>query len=137
MQVGGRTVNCCGLAWTAEYSNRVRQMMNNYRQGGAARVYWLTLPGPRSAARQRISRAVNAAIGVAAEPFRAQVRVVDLTSLFTPGGRYRASMDVGGQPTIVREPDGVHLNDAGASLALSPVLSALRADFGAAVPSAR
>lgn len=135
MQVGGRTVNCCGLAWTTEYANRVRQMMNNYRQAGAARVYWLTLPGPRSAARQKINRAVNAAIGVAAEPYRAQVRVVELTSLFTPGGRYRASMQVGGQPTIVREPDGVHLNDAGADVALTPVLATMRADFGAAVPN--
>jgi hypothetical protein len=106
-------------------------MMNTYRQGGAARVYWLTLPGPRDPARQRISRAVNAAIAVAAVPYRAQVRVLDMTDLFTPGGRYRAAMPVDGRSELVRQADGVHLNDAGATVALRPVLDALRADFGA------
>ena len=82
-------------------------MMNTYRQAGAARVYWLTLPGAtRSALVSSISRAVNAAIAVAAEPYRAQVRVVDLASLFTPGGRYRDAMAVGGRQRIVRESDG-------------------------------
>jgi hypothetical protein len=130
----GSQLKCCGLAWTTAYANRVRQMMNTYRQAGTARVYWLELPAPESPARQQISRAVNAAIVVAAEPYRAQVRVIDLASIFTPGGRYRASMLVGGQPTIVRQADGVHLNDAGASVALPVVLGALRNDFGAAVP---
>jgi hypothetical protein len=127
----GRTVSCCGADWAAEYAFRARQMMNTYRQAGAARVYWLTLPGPRDPARQRIGRTVNAAIAVAAGPYRAQVRIVDMTDLFTPGGRYRAAMPVNGRRELVRQADGVHLNDAGASIALGPVLAALRADFGA------
>ena len=45
-----------------------------------------------SAPRQKIARAVNAAIVVAAQPYRAQVRVLDMNAVFTPGGRYRASM---------------------------------------------
>jgi lysophospholipase L1-like esterase len=134
MRAGPQTVKCCGPAWAAEYANRVRQVMNTYRQRGAARVYWLNLPMPRDGARQRIARAVNAAIAVAAEPYRAQVRVLDLASLFTPGGRYRDAMDVGGQRRIVRESDGIHLNEHGAEVALTPVLVALRADFGAKVP---
>jgi hypothetical protein len=131
MHVRGRSVTCCGAEWAAEYAFRARQMMNTYRQAGAARVYWLTLPGPRDPARQRISRAVNAAIAVAAVPYRAQVRVLDMTDLFTPGGRYRAAMPVNGRSELVRQADGVHLNDAGATVALRPVLDALRADFGA------
>jgi hypothetical protein len=43
-------------------------------------------------------------------------------------------MTVAGRQRIVREADGIHLNDAGAGLALAPVLGALRADFGAKVP---
>jgi hypothetical protein len=131
MRSRGRTVSCCSADWAAEYAFRARQLMNTYRQAGAARVYWLTLPGPRDPARQRIGRTVNAAIAVAAAPYRAQVRVVDMTDLFTPGGRYRAAMPVNGRRELVRQADGVHLNDAGAGVALDPVLAALRADFGA------
>ena len=134
MRSGAVTVKCCGAPWAAEYAYRVRRVMNTFRQGGAARVYWLNLPLPRDPARQRISRAVNAAIAVAAEPYRAQVRVLDTAALFTPGGRYRDAMTVGGRQRIVREADGIHLNDAGAGVALPPVLAALRADFGAKVP---
>jgi hypothetical protein len=134
LKAGARTADCCGPDWAAAYSYRVRRVMNAYRQAGAARVYWLNLPAPRDRARQRISRAVNAAIAVAAEPYRAQVRVLDLAALFTPGGRYRDAMAVGGRRRIVREPDGIHLNDEGAAVALGPVLAALRADYGAKVP---
>ena len=53
----------------AEYAYRVRRMMNTYRRGGRARVYWLTLPAPRDGDRQEIARSVNAAIEVAAQPY--------------------------------------------------------------------
>lgn len=125
----GKLVNCCGPAWAAQYATRARRMMLTFRQDGAARVYWLLLPMPRSAARQRIARSVNAAILAAAQPYRAQVRVLDMSELFTPGGRYRASMPVAGKDTIVREPDGIHLNEAGARLAANLVIERLRADF--------
>jgi hypothetical protein len=55
--------------------------------------------------------------------------VLDMTSVFTPGGRYRVAQDVGGRETIVRRPDGIHLNDAGANIAMGIVLARLRADF--------
>ena len=60
--------------------------------------------------------------------------MLDLAAVFTPGGRYRDAMDVGGRRRIVREPDGIHLNDEGAAVALGPVLGALRADYGPKVP---
>ena len=72
-------------------------MMNTYRQGGSARVYWLTLPIPRDGDLAEVARAVNAAIEVAAQPYRAQVRVLDMSELFTPGGRYRDAMTVDGR----------------------------------------
>ncbi len=126
---GGTDVECCGPDWAVVYATRARRMMQTYRQDGKARVYWLTLPLPRDARRREIARAVNAAIGVAAQPFRAQVRVLDMASVFTPGDRYRASMAVGGRATIVRQPDGIHLNDAGAKIAQGIVLERLREDF--------
>jgi lysophospholipase L1-like esterase len=125
----GKQVDCCSAEWAAIYAERVRRMMDTYRQAGIARVYWLTLPTPRSKARAKISLVVNAAVEVAAEPWRDQVRVVDTVPVFTPGERYRDSMSVNGVPTIVRQSDGIHLNDAGSSLAATFVLRDIDADF--------
>jgi lysophospholipase L1-like esterase len=127
---GGDQIDCCGPDWAAAYANRVRRMMNTYRQGGRARVYWLTLPIPRDGDLAEVARAVNAAIDVAAQPFRAQVRVLDMTSLFTPGGKYRDAMTVGGRKRIVRDSDGIHLNTTGAGVAADKVLEAIHRDFG-------
>jgi hypothetical protein len=125
----GRDVRCCGRDWAAEYAVRVRRMMNTYRRAGAARVYWLTLPYPRDHDRQEVARAVNAAIGVAASPYRAQVRVLDMEPVFTPGGQYRAAMTVDGRKQIVREPDGIHLNRTGSQVAADIVLDAIDGDY--------
>jgi lysophospholipase L1-like esterase len=125
----GRQVNCCGAVWASIYANRVRKMMDTYRQDGVGRVYWLTLPTPRDSARAQIARVVNAAIEVAAQPWRDQIRVIDTVPVFSPGDRYRDSMTVNGQPTIVRQSDGIHLNDAGSSIAATMVLAAIDRDF--------
>ena len=125
----GEDLTCCGRDWAAEYAFRVRRMMDAYRRRGAARVYWLTLPAPRDDDRARVARSVNAGIAVAAAPYRAQVRVIDLVPTFTPGGEYRAAMDVGGRETIVRESDGIHLNEAGARIAADVVEREMARDF--------
>ncbi len=126
---GGKQVNCCGVQWAAIYAQRAREMMNSYRQAGAGRVYWLTLPTPRDPVRQEISRVVNAAIFVAAQPWVDQVRVIDTVPIFTPGNRYRDSMIVNGTPTVVRQSDGIHLNDAGSELAAQIVLGYIWKEF--------
>ena len=125
----GKDVECCGRDWTALYATRVRQMMNTYRQAGASRVYWLTLPTPRDPDRQKIARSVNAAIAAAAAPFGAHVRVLDTVPIFTPDFKYRAAMDIDGRETIVRESDGIHLNEDGARLLADHVIAALDRDF--------
>ena len=126
---GGAQVQCCSAEWAAIYAARVRRMMDTYRQGGAGRVYWLTLPTPREAARQPIARAVNAAVEVASQPWADQVRVIDTVPIFTPGGRYRDAMPVGSTQTIVRQADGIHLNDAGSALLATVVLAAMHQDY--------
>jgi lysophospholipase L1-like esterase len=125
----GQDVECCGPDYAAVYANRVRQVMDTYRQDGAAKVYWLTVMTPRDPDAQRVIKMVNAAIDVAAEPWRSQVRVVDMVSVFTPGDRYTDSIDIDGEPTIVRESDGIHLNEAGASHAADIVLGRIDEDF--------
>jgi hypothetical protein len=125
---GGAEVECCGADWAALYADRVRRMTDTFRQDGAARVYWITVPTPRDDDRARISRVVNAALDVAVQPWRAQVRIVDTVATFTPSG-YRDAMPIDGRETIVREADGIHLNEAGAELLADDVLEALRRDF--------
>jgi hypothetical protein len=125
----GREVECCSAEWAAIYANRARQIANTYRQNGVARVYWITLPTPREPARQTIARVVNAAIEVAVQPWADQIRVIDSVPIFTPGGVYRDSMNVGGTPTIVRRSDGIHLNEAGSTVLAGYVLGAIGKDF--------
>ena len=127
---GGKQVNCCGAEWATIYAQRVRQMMNAYRQAGVARVYWLTCrrrataPGRRSRRwSTRRSRSATASHGA--------IRSGSLTRYLCspPANQYRDSMLINGQPTIVRESDGIHLNDAGSSLAAQVVLAAVDKDF--------
>jgi hypothetical protein len=125
---GGGEVSCCGPEWAAIWANRARQMMDNYRRGGAA-VYWLTVPAARDPARKPIVDAVNAAVEAAAAPWRDTVHVLDMNALFTPADRFRSAMEVGGRETIVREPDGIHLNTAGSAVAAEAVEAALRFNF--------
>jgi len=125
----GKQVDCCGPDWAAVYAGRARRLMDTYRQSGAARVYWLEVPLPRAKLRQKVQRTVNAAFEVAAQPWRSQVRLLDLTTVFTPNGRYRDAMKVHGRDQIVREPDGNHLNRKGAEVAADLVLRAVRRDF--------
>ena len=127
---GGGTLVCCDARWAAQYAYRVRRMMNTYHRDGRARVYWLTLPAPRDGDRQEVARAVNAAIEVAAQPYRAHVRVLEMDELFTPDGRYRDAMEVDGRRQIVRDPDGIHLNARGSELAADAVIEAVERDFG-------
>jgi hypothetical protein len=104
-------------------------MMDNYLRGGVQRIYWLTVPTQRDPARKPIADDVNEAARQAAAQHGAAVRVVDLVPTFTPGDSYRDSIPINGNETIVRMSDGIHLNEAGSSLAADLVLAAINRDF--------
>jgi hypothetical protein len=125
----GAQVSCCGPQWEAIFRSRVSQMMDNYLKGGVQRIYWLTLPTQRDPARKPIADDVNQAIEQAAAAHGAAVRVVDLRPRFTPGDSYRDSIEINGNQTIVRESDGIHLNETGASVAADIVIGAVDKDF--------
>jgi hypothetical protein len=131
---GGHKVSCCGPSWAAAYANRARQMIASYRRDGTGRVYWVTVPALRDVRRTAIGRVINEAADVAAEPWRRQVRLIDGGAIFTPNG-YRDSMPVDGVDTVVREPDGMHLNEAGARVLAKAIAAQLLADF--TLPDAR
>jgi uncharacterized protein len=122
-------VNCCGPDWEAVFESRVSQMMDNYLEGGVERIYWLTVPTQRDPARKPIADTVNQAIEQAAAAHGDAVRVIDLVPTFTPGDSYRDAIDIDGKQTIVRESDGIHLNEDGSALAADLVLAAAGKDF--------
>jgi hypothetical protein len=74
-------IACCG----PRYARRLRYARADDDEDLPARrtsrLSWLPLP--RDGARQRVARTVDAAVRAAAD-YRAQVRVLDVTTLFTP-----------------------------------------------------
>ena len=118
----GATAPCCGSAWVAAYERRVEAMMRSYLRGGRSYVYWLTLPAPQPARFARVFPRVNQAIRRAAARVGTGVRVIDLAAVFTPGGRFRQTISVNGRTIDARQPDGVHLSTAGASVAAALVI---------------
>jgi len=126
----GPSADCCTPDWAAAYANRVRTMMQTYLTSKDVRVYWLLVMAPRDPDRQKIARAVNAAVRVAGANYGSQVRVLDMPAIFTPDGKYRDAISVDGKQKLVRRPDGIHLNDDGAEIAADAVMKNLEQDFG-------
>jgi len=122
----GREVVCCRRTWVEAYARAAGEMMKAYTAKGRL-VYWLTLPAPDDETRFVTYAAVNYALSQAALRHD-RVRLLDMVELFTPGYEYRRRMRIDGERVAVREPDGVHLNRAGAALAVRAVRRALRAD---------
>jgi lysophospholipase L1-like esterase len=127
-RVHGGKANCCGRAWVKAYASRARSMMASYARRGQGEVCWLNLPAPRSGNWRHIYHAVNRALRRAASSFGPEVRLIDIAKIFTPRFRFRSSMRWKGQRVVVRQPDGVHLSVAGASIAAELVGRRLRAD---------
>jgi hypothetical protein len=119
---------CCAGAWIAAYAERASAMMRAYARGGRGRVYWLLLPAPRASAFARVFRAVDAALRDAARAHPDSVRLIDLGATFTPDGRFHRTIRRNGRSVVVRQGDGVHLNVAGASIAATLIIRALRRD---------
>lgn len=124
----GAIAQCCGEGWVVAYEARVETMMRSYLRGGRSYVYWLTLPAPAPARFARVFPSVNRAIERAAARVGSGVRVIDLGAVFTPGGRFRQSITVNGKTIDARQPDGVHLSYAGASVVASLIVDRLRSD---------
>jgi hypothetical protein len=124
----GAQAPCCDRAWVRAYADRASGMMRSYARRGAGTVYWLLLPAPRGAGFRTVFRGVNAALRRAAARHPGEVHVVDLGRTFTPGGAFRQSIRWRGRTVSVRQADGVHLNVAGASIAATLVIRAMRRD---------
>lgn len=104
-------------AWQREYAGRVGEAMDRLLRGGVRKVLWLQLPEMRD---ERLREDVNLINGIVAAQSAARegVAFVEIRDVVGRGsGRYSAYViQPNGMPLHVRDPDGIHLNRAGADL---------------------
>lgn len=134
---GGRPIYCCGSAWSVGYSKLVAEMMRSYLRGNVGRVYWFTLPTPRSRKFRYLFDGVNSGIRRAARQFPGRVSLIDANAFFTPNNHYRDHMNYHGYRFAIHEPDGIHLSTTSDVFAAALVVKQMLADgvIRAAPPS--
>lgn len=123
----GRFFQAITPAWTDEYARRAAMCMRVWSRGGR-RVYWLSLPPARDRAWSRANAQINLALRRAAASVPG-ARFLDVLGPITDHGRYADFVPVHGQPTLVREPDGIHLTMSGSAIVAGEVLAVLRRDW--------
>jgi lysophospholipase L1-like esterase len=121
-------IACCGQPWIDEYAKRVRQIIHNYRRGGATQIYWLNLPAPADPDRAVAFRAANQGLAAATAGLAPWTRLLDESELLTPGFVYRYSTVINGQEVILRQSDGLHLSRAGGIMTATMITQAMQAD---------
>ena len=112
-------------AWIAEYRARTAALMDQLVDGGA-RVYWIGQPIMRSdsfSARMALLDDIYRSEAAS----RPDVVFVDTWSLFAVDGHYAPYLD--GDPTLLRQGDGIHLTRAGGDRVADVVLDSIRADW--------
>jgi hypothetical protein len=129
MHYRGRSVTCCSHRWEQAYAVRARRMMRALERDGHGRVYWLTLPAARPHHWNKIYKSVNAGIAIAAaQEVGNGVKVIDMRRVFTPDGKFHSSIRRHGRRVVVRQSDGIHLNERGAAIAARVVVRHMRRD---------
>jgi hypothetical protein len=115
--------------WVAEYTRRAGEMMDLAGRTGA-QVYWVGMPVVRDDGRNGSVAAINKAL-VAAAAERPWVHYLDVAPLFGDVDRdysaYRPDGD--GEPTKVRQDDGIHLTNTGSGWVAALLYDAIAQDF--------
>jgi len=112
-------------AWTREYQRRAEVCMRIWSQNGKHRVYWLSMPPARDPAWAHNTAQIDVALKRAA----AQVpgaQYVNILGPVTDHGRYADFVNVNGQPTLVRTPDGIHFTSTGSQIVAGEVMNLLK-----------
>ena len=115
MTLGNRVFIAGTPAWTREYQRRAEICMRIWTSGDKRRLYWLSMPPARDPSWAYDDARINQALQRAAAHVPG-ARYINILGPITNHGRYTDFVNVGGQPTLIREPDGVHLNIAGSDI---------------------
>jgi hypothetical protein len=117
---GGQFFQAGTPAWTREYERRAEICMRIWAQGARRRVYWLAMPPSRAADWANDDAQINIALRHAAAHVPG-VEYLDILGPITDHGRYADYVYQHGQPVMVRESDGVHVNIAGSTIVAQEV----------------
>jgi hypothetical protein len=125
---GGKFFLAGTPAWTREYQRRATICMRIWAQGGAHRVYWLSMLPARDPSWAFDDAKINLALQRAAAHVPG-ARFVNILGPVTNHGRYADYVYANGQPILVRQPDGVHLNVTGSDIVANEMLPILVRDW--------
>jgi hypothetical protein len=125
---GGHFFTAGTPEWTAEYQRRAEICMRIWAQGGAKRVYWLSMPPARNPDWARDDRQINIALQRAADDVPG-AEFVNVLGPVTDHGKYVDFIHWHGQWVLIRENDGVHLNPAGSTIVAGEVLDVIRREW--------
>lgn len=121
-------------AWTREYQRRAEVCMRIWARGGTRRVYWLAMPPARNRSWAYDDGQINIALQRAAAQVPG-VEYLDILGPITDHGRYADYVYQNGQPVLVRESDGVHVNIAGSRIVAHEVLPVIVHDWRLGEPA--
>ncbi len=129
MQTAGGIIRPGSPEWSAEYQRRVGAAMDRLTKREGAYVYWLELPDMRDRRVQSDVAFINSLLVTAAGNRERAFFVPTRTILSREPGTYSPYI-VGprGMPVQIRDPDGIHLNRAGADLMTEHLLELILGD---------
>ena len=116
-------------AWGIQYQGRAQLVMHALLKAGAKRVYWLSMPPVDSSLflphttwemDQALRRAAKNEPGV---------HYVNINPWVTVHGKYSAYINVDGVPTLIREPDGIHLDADGSQVVTDKLVPILKQEW--------
>ena len=112
--------------WDNAYGQRVNAIMNQLLENGVENIVWFLLPSMKAESTQEHVNRVNRIITALAmtEDHREMVRLFPMEAILSrkPGKYSGFLMSPSGEAISVRDPDGVHLTRAGATLIVNAVL---------------
>jgi len=119
--------------WTATYTQRVAQFMQEATSTGA-QVVWVGMPPMADSGRSQDMATLDSIYQAEAAKVPHVTYLSSWTVVGTPQGQYTAYLDVNGQEVNVREPDGTHIAPGGAELISQDVMATIRNQLHIALP---
>ncbi len=114
--------------WAKEYRRRIEVVMRIFSNGGKTRVYWVSMPVPRSQQLAVDYKLIDTGIRDAAAAVPGTT-YIDIAGPLSNNGQYSDYIQVDGRTILARTRDGIHMSQDGANYAASLILQTLNKDW--------
>ena len=114
--------------WAKEYRRRIEVVMRIFSNGGKTRVYWVSMPVPRSQQLAVDYQLIDTGIKDAAAAVPGAT-YIDIAGPLSNNGQYSDYIQVDGRTILARTRDGIHMSQDGANYAASLILQTLNKDW--------